>query len=251
VFILIRCNFIVNLNCGKTIVQYLIYGKHSAIECLNNTKREILKIWCTKRFYLDYSALISKFVFDIISGDDLDSLVKGANHQGIVIETQDSGTLSTEEILHTSSRIGILDGITDPHNLGAIIRSAVAFGFDAVVTGKTNSAGESATVARVASGALEHINLLKVTNISRTMSNLKEKGFWIIGLDCNAAESIEHPLMNSAKIVIVLGSEGSGLRPLIRKGCDALVNIPMSKISSINVSNAASIAFYIASKKRT
>ena len=233
-------------------MQYLIYGKHSSVECLNNTKREISKIWCTKRFYLHYSSLICKFAFEIVSVDDLDSLVKGANHQGIVIETRESGALSTEEILHTSSRIGILDGITDPHNLGSIIRSAVAFGFDAVVTGKTNSAGESATVARVASGALEHINLLKVTNISRAISNLKEKGFWIIGLDCNASESIEHPLMNSAKIAILLGAEGSGLRPLIRKNCDVLVKIPMHKsaISSVNVSNAASIAFYIASKKR-
>ncbi len=230
-------------------MQYLIYGKHSSIECLKNGSRKILQVLCENKFYLSHSSLIEKFSFTVVSNAYLDNIVKGANHQGIIIKVVENDILMPQS-LDRCNKVAILDGITDPHNLGAIIRSAVAFGFDAVVTGKTNSAGENSAVARVASGALEHINLLKVTNISRTMSNLKDLGFWIIGLDCHASESIEHPLMSSSKIAIVLGSEGEGLRPLIRKGCDVLVNIPMSKraISSINVSNAASIAFYIASK---
>ncbi len=203
-----------------------------------------------ERFYFANQDLISKFKFEIVSNACLENLVGKANHQGIVIEVPKNNDL-VKEIASHHRRVVILDSITDPHNLGAIIRSAVAFGFDTVITGKTNSAGEGSVVARISSGALEHVNLIKVVNISREILNLKKQGFWIVGLDCNAENSIEHPLMNSDKIAIVLGSEGFGLRPLISKNCDALVKIPMrnSEIASINVSNAAAIAFYFVSKK--
>jgi 23S rRNA (guanosine2251-2'-O)-methyltransferase len=235
--------------CFKLAVQYLVYGKHSARECLKNGNRKILRIWCVEKFYLANIDLISKFKFEIVSNAYLDNLVDVSNHQGVIIEVLQN-TCATNEISAWHSKVAILDSITDPHNLGAIIRSAVAFGFDAVITGKANSAGESATVTRVASGALEHIDLLRVTNISRMILSLKEKGFWIVGLDSDAAHFIEHPLMNSTKIAIVLGSEGLGLRPLISKSCDVLVKIPMSNssIASINVSNAAAIAFYLVSR---
>ncbi len=230
-------------------MQYLIYGKHSSIECLKNNKREILRVFCSEIFCKTYREIISKFKFDIVSSHYLDNLVKGANHQGVVIETCQIN-VSLEKAADLCNRIVILDCITDPQNVGAIVRSAVAFGFDGLVSAKTNALGENGTIARVASGALEHINLLQVTNISRTIEYLKNKGFWTIGLDCNATQFVEHSLMNSPKLVIVLGAEGSGLRPLVRKSCDVLVKIPMhTGASSINVSNAASIAFYIASRQ--
>jgi 23S rRNA (guanosine2251-2'-O)-methyltransferase len=138
----------------------------------------------------------------------------------------------------------VLDGIEDPHNLGAIVRTAHAAGAGAVIIPERRAASVTDVVAKAAAGALEHLPIVRVTNINRTLEELKERGYWIYGLDERGTESYDEVEYN-APSTIVLGGEGKGLHEQVRKHCDVLVRIPMAgKISSLNVSVAAGVVLF-------
>jgi 23S rRNA (guanosine2251-2'-O)-methyltransferase len=185
----------------------------------------------------------------------LAKLTDGEVHQGVVAQVQ--GELlrqSIEEILNaltTPPLLLLLDGITDPHNLGACMRSADAFGVDAVIIPKDRAVGVNATVAKAASGAVETVPVITVINLARTMRDLKERGVWLVAGDAEGTETLFDADL-SGPIAWVLGGEGSGLRRLTRELCDRSVSIPlMGSVSSLNVSVAAGICLYATRAQRS
>jgi 23S rRNA (guanosine2251-2'-O)-methyltransferase len=180
---------------------------------------------------------------------NLDRLVRGARHQGVIAKVapyryaqfsewfqKDSGSLS-DEIL-------ILDGVTDPHNFGALLRTAEAVGVRRVILPQDRSVEVTATVIKASAGAAHHLQICRVTNLRRMMITLKDNGYWLVGLDARAVEQIFERTYPT-KLGIVLGSEGQGIRPLILRECDYRVSIPMvGKIPSLNVAVAGAVFLY-------
>ncbi|MCX5782396.1 MAG: 23S rRNA (guanosine(2251)-2'-O)-methyltransferase RlmB [Elusimicrobia bacterium] len=177
----------------------------------------------------------------------LDKLSK-ENNQGVVAEITSASYLDIDELLKKVQSdakpfIVILDNIEDPHNLGAIIRSAVTFGANGIVIGKWRSAGLTDTVSRTSAGASEHIPIARVTNIAECVSQLKEKGFWVAGAEGNNKPIEEERF--SFPLALVIGGEGKGISRLVKERCDILVSIAQtSKISSLNASCAAAVILY-------
>jgi 23S rRNA (guanosine2251-2'-O)-methyltransferase len=173
----------------------------------------------------------------------LDRLSGSNAHQGVVALGA-ARKYADFDSVSESSLLVILDGVEDPHNLGAIIRTAHAAGAGAVVIPERRAASLTDVVAKAAAGALEHLPVARVTNVNRTLEDLKERGHWIYGLDERGTESYDQ-IDYAAKSVLVLGGEGKGLHEQVRKHCDVLVRIPMAgKISSLNVSVAAGIVLF-------
>ena len=165
------------------------------------------------------------------------------NHQGVMLEVE-SFKYSSLEDLSDSSRLIILDKIEDPHNLGAIIRSAESFGFDAVIIPERRSASVTSTVYKTSAGAINNIKVVRVTNLTRTIKDLKDKGFWIYGLAGEADSDISQTDL-TGKVGLVVGNEGEGISRLVRENCDMLINIPMlGRVNSLNASVAAAISMY-------
>ena len=220
---------------------YNIYGTHPSINALKNPKRQISRVYCLKE-QLEKHPLIKNFPHEITNSNNLEQLAKTTSHQGIVVKTTKI-TQYALDLEPSFKKIVILDQITDPQNFGAIIRSAVAFDFDAIIIPKDNSIEENSTVAKIASGALEMISIFQVTNLSRAIEDLKNENFWIIGLDGQSNNQL-YDITKFDKIVAIIGSEQKGIRSLIRKNCDLMVKIPINKnIDSLNASNAAAIFF--------
>ncbi len=176
----------------------------------------------------------------------------GEHHQGIGANVEDYKMHPLEPFLDSGDKklFLMLDSITDPHNLGAIIRSAEAFGVTGVILPKDRSASINATVVKVSAGAIEHVKLIGVTNLHRTMLEMKKKNVWVIGLDL-ATENTFDDIYADTDLCLVLGSEGKGMRPLIRKTCDTLVKIPMTgQVNSLNVSVSAGVALHDIASRR-
>ena len=186
----------------------------------------------------------------------LDNMSFTRSHQGVIALTAAHEYATIDEILEEAAARGenalivICDELTDPHNLGAILRTAECAGAHGVIIPKRRSVGLTATVAKAAAGAMEYMKVARVTNVNNAIAELKEKGVWVFG---TAAEgSVEMYKANlTVPAAIVIGNEGDGMSPLVRKNCDVMVNIPMKgKISSLNASNAASILLYEAVRQR-
>lgn len=174
----------------------------------------------------------------------LDRLAGSAAHQGVVALGAAGPHAELEDLLADAKLLVVLDGIEDPHNLGAIVRTAHAAGAAAVVIPERRAAGLTETVAKAAAGALEHLPVARVTNVSRTLEMLKARGFWIYGLDERGAQDYDRADY-ALPTVFVLGGEGKGLHELVKKHCDLLVRIPLAgRISSLNVSVAAGIVLF-------
>jgi 23S rRNA (guanosine2251-2'-O)-methyltransferase len=225
-----------------------IYGKNVIKEAVLN-KRKIFNLYLDEKFndYQFKKFLVDHHIgFDIKSKGDLNGLTKNALHQGVVAQVEDYQYQDLESLLdkHKIQRFLILDGIEDPHNLGAILRTAEATKLDAVIMSKKQQVPLNATVAKVASGALEHVPVVLVNNINQTILKLQEAFVCVVGTDGTAKTNYRNlPLEQS--IAVVLGNEGEGIRPLVRKNCDLLVKIPMyGKINSLNVSVAAALMLY-------
>lgn len=189
-------------------------------------------------------------------GRELDRLAGDERHQGACLQIRSVGALgegALDELLDSTTSpalLLVLDGVQDPHNLGACLRTADAAGVTAVIVPKDRAAGLSATVRKVASGAAETVPLIQVTNLARTLRWLKEREIWIVGTDDQAQQSLFTSKL-TGPLALVLGAEGSGLRRLTRENCDALVNIPMSGVvESLNVSVAAGVLLYEAVRQR-
>ena len=238
-----------------------IWGKHSVFEALNS-ERAINRIWCTseifssEKFYILLKELKSRGVLiEEVSWNRLSQLTFGASHQGIALQLACSKTISLEQLINFSKDnfaypiILALDGITDPHNVGAIIRSAEAFDCKGIIIPQRRSAGLTGTVAKVAAGALEHLPVSRVVNLNRALEQLKKNGFLIIGLTGDAPLSILK-FQDKTPLVVIVGSEDKGISLLTQKKCDYLLRIPLKgKTSSLNASVAAAISiFHLTSK---
>jgi len=179
---------------------------------------------------------------------ELDRMTGHNGHQGVVAITSAKQYSEVDDVLAAKrgehSLLVVLDGVEDPHNLGAILRTADAAGADGVVIPERRAAGVTATVAKVSAGASEHLPIAKVTNIARRLEELKSQNLWIVGLDERGSQSYDS-LDYKMDCALVLGAEGKGLHDLVRKRCDFLVSIPMlGKVASLNVSVAAGVVLY-------
>ena len=238
-----------------------IWGKHSVYEALSS-ERAINRIWCTSeifssdKFYILLKDLKSKGVLiEEVSWNRLSQLTYGASHQGVALQLACSNTISLEKLIDFSKYncanpiIVALDGITDPHNVGAIIRSAEAFNCKGIIIPQRRSAGLTGTVAKVAAGALEHLQVSRVVNLNRALEDLKKNGFLVVGLSGDGQSSISD-FIEKAPLVVIVGSEDKGISLLTQKKCDFLLSIPLKgKTSSLNASVAAAISlFHLTSK---
>ena len=183
----------------------------------------------------------------------LDRLAGSQNHQGVIALSASRAAVALEDLLVKKSGhslLVLLDGVEDPHNLGAIIRTALAAGADGVIIPERRAAGLSEAVSRASAGALEHLSVARVKNLVRAMEQLKEAGYWLIGLDENAAQNYTKAKF-TGNLGIVLGGEGHGLHELTRKRCDFVVSIPTTgPVRSLNVSVAAGIVLFEAVRQR-
>lgn len=174
----------------------------------------------------------------------LDRAAKGVSHQGVVAFGAVHGYAELNDVIEGAKLLVVLDGIEDPHNLGAITRTAHAAGANALIVPDRRSAPLTETVDRAAAGALEHLPIVRVVNVSQTLEQLKKRGFWIYGLD-ERGEQLYDQIDYASPTAIVLGGEGKGLHQGVQKHCDVLVRIPMAgAVSSLNVSVAAGIVLF-------
>jgi 23S rRNA (guanosine2251-2'-O)-methyltransferase len=234
----------------------LLIGINPIIEKLKTSPEEISLILLARGNLRPILKLIQsdaqrlKITINYLDAKELDHLAQGGSHQGVLARVRAYPYASfsqLDEIIASElspDRILILDGITDPRNFGAILRTAEAVGLRHIIIPKDRSVGITPVVYKASAGAISHLRVYRVTNLRRALSSLKAKGFWIVGLDADAKQdyaSQQYP----KKLGIVLGSEGRGIRPLISNECDYLVRIPMKgKISSLNVSVAGAVLLY-------
>ncbi len=188
-----------------------------------------------------------KVVLEERSGQELDRLSKGARHQGVIAIAGEYSYVHLEELLEDAPADALLvalDEITDPHNFGAIVRSAVAFGAHGIITLKHRAAPVTPVVVRASAGATEHARIARVANLAQTLEQLVDSGYEALGLAAEGSLALQ-PGMRRGATVLVVGSEGRGLRRLVRERCTGLVSIPMAgPIASLNASVAAGIALY-------
>jgi 23S rRNA (guanosine2251-2'-O)-methyltransferase len=189
-----------------------------------------------------------------VSREDLDRIANTHTHQGVVAVTSGKAYADVDMLLEKKkaeySFLVVLDGIEDPHNLGALIRTADGAGADGVIIPERRAVGLTGTVVKASAGASEHLPIARVTNISRTLDELKERNLWIVGLDERGAQSYSE-LDYNMHCAIALGAEGKGLHDLVRKRCDFLVSIPMlGHVPSLNVSVAGAVVMYELARQR-
>lgn len=227
--------------------QVRLYGLHTVRAAIDNPERQLIKLSVTQNALvrLDIGPVDSlSFPVEIVTPQDLDKqLGPDAIHQGAMLETRPL-PVRRLEALKDSPLLLVLDQVTDPHNVGAIMRTAVAFGAGAVITTMRHSPTESGVLAKSASGALEMIPYIQITNLSDALGELHKLGFFTVGLDSEGPAPLEGTLSGD-KVALVLGSEGKGLRQKTRETVQALARLDMpGEIKSLNVSNAAAIALY-------
>jgi 23S rRNA (guanosine2251-2'-O)-methyltransferase len=228
------------------------WGRHAVLAALANPDRVVRKLWGTREALaqLDLPAVLPIVYADAA---DLGRLVPAdAPHQGLVAEVDPLDELWLADLLERKSEakrpLLVLDQVTDPHNVGAILRSAAAFDALGIVTQDRHAPPESGTVARAASGALELVPWVRVVNLARALDEIAEADFWRVGLTGNTQMTLAEAL-GSPHVALVLGAEGEGMRQNTEAHCDVLARLPISpRIESLNVSNAAAIALYAATQ---
>ncbi len=224
------------------------WGRHAVIAALANPNRTVRRMWGTREALaaLDLPPVIPVTYADVA---DLGRLVpQDAPHQGLVIEVDPLPDIWLGDLLEQAQGhrrpLVVLDQVTDPHNVGAVLRSAAAFDAVGIITQDRHAPPESGALARSASGALELVPWVRVVNLARGLEEIAEAGFWRIGLTGHAKGTLAE-VMGEARIAIVLGAEGEGMRQNTEAHCDELAKLPISpKVESLNISNAAAIALY-------
>ncbi|WP_373489782.1 23S rRNA (guanosine(2251)-2'-O)-methyltransferase RlmB [Parasphingorhabdus sp.] len=235
-----------NKSIKKTGGGLKFWGRHAIEAALDNPERVIKKISITREALatIEIPSDIAVVICDVA---DLGRVIpRDAPHQGMVADVDPLPDRWLGEILDEQSDrpLLLLDQVTDPHNVGAILRSAAAFDAAAIITQDRHAPPESGVLAKSASGALEIVPWVRVVNLSRALDEIAEAGYWRIGLDGDAADELESA-MGTGKLALVMGAEGEGLRQNVAAHCDTLARLPMSsKMESLNVSNAAAIALY-------
>lgn len=225
-----------------------LWGRHAVEAALKNPDRRHRKLWATREGVASLDGeLPADFPIEYAQPADLGRLVaRDAPHQGLVLECDSLPDMWLDDVLagDGSRPLVVLDQVTDPHNVGAIMRSAAAFNAVAIVTQDRHAPPESGTLAKSASGALEVLPWIRVVNLSRALEEIAEAGYWRIGLDGSGASTLSEA-MPAGPVALVLGAEGEGMRHNIMQHCDAIARLPISEaMESLNVSNAAAIALY-------
>jgi|TARA_R110002126_G_scaffold110918_2_gene248623 23S rRNA (guanosine2251-2'-O)-methyltransferase len=245
------------------MAEHLIYGLHPVTAVLNNPLRHVYKIYVSKQrndqrlqTALDAAAR-ARVSVETLTSDNMRQRFGDVSHQGIVAEVDalkpyvEADLPDLLDAAQKPALILILDGVTDPHNLGACLRSADAAGVDFVIAPKDNSADITPVVSKVASGAAESMPFVRVTNLARSMRTLQEAGVWIYGAAGEAEQSIYSMDYSSSSTAIAMGAEGTGLRRLTRDVCDGLFALPMQgQVSSLNVSVATGVCLYEVLRQR-
>lgn len=240
----------------------LVYGLHAVRSALDAAAPSVLEVWVQEG---ERSRAVAELLVRVenagvavqrVPRRTLDQMTGGGRHQGIVVRRRAGRRLSEADLdgllgsIEGPPLLLILDGVQDPHNLGACLRSADAAGAHAVIVPTHRAAGLTPVVSKVASGAAEHIPLLPVTNLARTLRHLKEQGIWVVGTTDQVSGSLFDADL-TVPVALVLGAEGQGVRRLTRELCDVLVSIPMhGVVESLNVSAAAAICLYEAVRQR-
>lgn len=230
-----------------------LWGRHAVEAALKNPERDHRKLWATREGVASLDGeLPEDFPVEYADVADLARLVaKDAPHQGLVLECAALEDVYLDDVLtgDPQAPLVLLDQVTDPHNVGAIMRSALAFGAGAIVTQDRHAPPESGVLAKSASGALEHLPWVRVVNLARALEQIAEAGYWRIGLAGEAEATIADALP-AGPVALVLGAEGEGMRHNISGHCDALARLPINEaMESLNVSNAAAIALYAAATR--
>jgi len=227
-----------------------LYGLHTVIAALANPRRKVLRLVGTRNALARLRAAggTAPVEPEEMAPRAIDRLVgPDTVHQGLAIETYPLPTLTLNE-LSKARLVVVLDQITDPHNVGAILRSALAFGADAVVTTARHAPAGTGVLAKAASGALDRIPLITVTNLARALGEIGRLGYVRVGLDSDADTNLEDSL-SGERLALVLGAEGKGLRQLTRETCDVVARLAVpGPLASLNVSNAAAVSLYAASR---
>jgi len=234
-----------------------LYGKHAVLAALENPMRKIKRLMITKRSHDQYQQALTDIHLnhralnpEIAAIEVFEkNLPADSVHQGIALLTEPLPDSHMDEccvvLKEQKNLVLVMDQVTDPHNVGAIIRSAAAFGAKAIITTDRHAPPESGVLAKSASGALEALPWVRVTNLSRALDQLAEMGYWRIGLDGYAKQDIRDADFGD-NIALVLGAEGKGIRKGTADHCDGLVKLPISRtVESLNVSNAAAVALYV------
>jgi len=236
---------------GKQPGAVSIYGFHAAREALRSPAREIVAVLATEAAAARLEPELSaRGLRPILAPVERISARLGpeAVHQGVLVEARPLPPLALED-LPSEGFVLVLDQVTDPHNVGAIVRSAAAFGVDALIATERHSPAASGVLAKAASGGLEHVPIASVVNLARALGELGDMGYFRVGLD-SEGESSFSALPLSRPLALVLGAEGKGLRRLTREGCDALARLDLpGPIKSLNVSNACAVALALAASK--
>ncbi|MFH1287472.1 MAG: 23S rRNA (guanosine(2251)-2'-O)-methyltransferase RlmB [bacterium] len=243
--------------------QNKIWGKHPVCEAVKSAKRGLEIIFFSK----EAKGGIVDEIKKIAKERDIDFVYKdkgffynfGRNHQGVAALLRDAekeSIVTIEDILEETKKKNkpafmlLLDSITDPHNLGAILRTAEAAGVDGIIIPKHRACGLTSTVSKTSAGAVEHVLIVEVTNLSQEIERLKSENIWVVGLDTGAEKSI-YEMDLEMPLAVVIGSEGEGLRKLVKEKCDFLAHLPMNgKINSLNASVAAGICLYEVVRQR-
>ncbi|MBI4641786.1 MAG: 23S rRNA (guanosine(2251)-2'-O)-methyltransferase RlmB [Candidatus Tectomicrobia bacterium] len=240
----------------------ILYGLHPVKESLLAGERQFQTLFLARgRRGIEIDQLVDlakagNIEVKVVDRRLLAKIAKTEKHQGVVGICSEKKAETIEAIFEESHKrrelplILILDGIEDPRNLGSMIRSAEAFGFHGVIVPKHRAARPTATVAKTSAGALEHIPFVQVVNIVQTLEILKERGIWVIGAEADSQKACWSFSLGGA-IALVLGGEGKGIRPLVKKTCDEIISIPMrGKLSSLNVAVACGILLYEVIRQR-
>ncbi|MCK5509223.1 MAG: 23S rRNA (guanosine(2251)-2'-O)-methyltransferase RlmB [Desulfobacterales bacterium] len=235
----------------------ILYGFHPVFEALKAGRRDFFEIYISKdKISKQVEKLLAiaefrKIAVKKLQSSQLKHLTKTDLHHGIGAKVSPYPFVRLNDIVDKPSRHSdvnqlflLLDNVVDPHNLGSIIRTALCVGVDGVIITKDRSALPTPTVSKVSAGALEHVNVIRVTNIVNTIKILKNKGLWIFGMDKNADKDV-FSCDFSGSLGFVIGGEGKGIRSLVKKQCDILISIPqIEKINSLNASVAAAVVMY-------
>ncbi len=232
------------------------YGRHAVTAALANPDRTFRRLYGTKEalhaLEADYDEDFGGLDIRPMETAQLDGLVRDAPHQGLILDCDPLPDVHIEDALSAlegDAPILVLDQVTDPHNVGAILRSAAAFGVACIVTQDRHSPPETGALAKAASGALELVPWVRAVNLARALEVIAEAGFWRIGLDGTAMMTLAEAV-SGGRTCLVLGAEGAGLRQNVAAHCDALARLPINaRMESLNVSNAAAVALYAVAQK--
>ena len=235
--------------------QLILYGRHAVLSALKNPRRKVSKLLCTKENAEEIRRTAPDIPLQIVERKEIDKLLPAeAVHQGFALFCSELPPVAIEDIItmaenQENCHVLILDQVTDPQNIGAIIRSAVAFNTLALIVQDKNSPTETGSMAKASAGMIEFLPICRVTNLSRALEQLKDAGFWTIGMDGYAQTTVDK-LKKGGKNAIIMGSEGKGMQRLVEENCDITVKLPMNKkVESLNVATAAAIMLYELNKE--